>query len=105
MLSPPRAPGSCAPVTCGASYAVIMTGELYCLIARGRQSVAPIVFDLSSNLHDRSAKPRPRDKRSFLNAMAKGGSTPRASLLDTVEGRRIYDARHASRWRHWGPYL
>jgi hypothetical protein len=26
-------------------------------------------------------------------------------LLHTSEGRRIHDARHASRWRHWGPYL
>jgi len=30
---------------------------------------------------------------------------PSARLLDTIEGRRVYDARHASNWRHWGPYL
>ncbi|HTT81618.1 MAG TPA: glucosidase [Stellaceae bacterium] len=27
------------------------------------------------------------------------------NLLATAEGRRIFDARHATPWRHWGPYL
>ena len=30
---------------------------------------------------------------------------PPTDLLHTTEGRRIHDARHASHWRHWGPYL
>jgi hypothetical protein len=27
------------------------------------------------------------------------------TLLNTAEGKRILDARHASQWRRWGPYL
>ena len=37
--------------------------------------------------------------------MATRRSPPPTTLLDTTEGRRIYDARHAGSWRHWGPYL
>src|SRR4051812_34789064 len=44
MVSFPRAPGSCAPATGGASYAIIVTGELNRSVACRRQSVAASVF-------------------------------------------------------------
>ena len=46
-----------------------------------------------------------RGRNPTFNAMARRQPLPPKSLLTTIEGRRIYDARHASPWRHWGPYL